>query len=390
MKKLSVIIMAVIMVASALVMSVSAAQTYNPNEHCDIEFMLKKADPANVIKDGIIGEYEYERLALDVGIDTTSLNMAFPTPAGYLSCEEVLPSVEFYFSWDEVHGFNFAERFKPTEASNKQVLDISHGDIPKDDFLGNVGFMFTADPTNPRTAADEMPMFFFALAKRTTDGQYLEGHYNQLGLKGNYDPTPEVDYTINYEAGGTVLIEWSIPFDNFLENASVGQNVYFSTSMSSGECEDINLSDDERMSTAYSISLGDYGYLVDQRNQKVCRHAVATISDELIAAAAPDTTTPGTTPDSNPDTDNPGTEPGKNTDPVDSNNPGTDPADSNNPGTDPVNPADPTNPSNPTNPTNPTNPSNPGKAPSTADPIVIAAIASAISACGFMVSKKRK
>ena len=378
MKKLTVLIMTVIMIASALVMSVSAAQTYNPNEHCDIEFMLKKADPANVIKDGIVGENEYERLALDVGIDTTSLNMAFPTPAGYLSCEEVLPTVEFYFSWDEVHGFNFAARFKPTEASNKQVLDIAQGDIPKDDFLGNVGFMFTADPTNPRTAADEMPLFFYALAKRTTDGKYLEGHYNQLGLKGNYDPTPEVDYTINYEAGGTVLIEWSIPFENYLENPGVGQNVYFSISMSSGECEDINLSDDERMSTAYAISLGDYGYLVDQRNQKYCKHATATISDEVIGAATGDDST--TDPGTNPSTDNP------DTDPSTTDDPGTEPSTKDNTGTDPKI-DEPTNPS--------ANgdekvPSGDEKAPSTSDPIIIAAIVSAISACGFTMIKKRK
>ena len=390
MKKIFCMIIAAIMLVAAV--TAVSAQSYNPQTQCDVQFKLKKADASVVIKDGFIGEGEYERLDVDTNPDTTCINMAFGSAEGYAYAEEALQTAEYYFSWDEVHGFNFACRFKPVEGSLLQVMDVCHDDPdgkPMDDFLTNVGFDISCDEMNPRDRKDDQDLFYYAIAKRTTDGQYLKGHWNQLGLTGTYDPTPEVDFIINYEAGGTVLCEWSIPFEHIAVNPTAGGVIFFSIGMTAGMCSNPEAEMDEKLATAYCVSLGDYCYLVDNRNIKSCKHVVATISDELIAATAPDTT-PGTTPDSNPDTDNPGTEPGKNTDPVDTNNPGTDPSDSLNPDVDPVNPADPTNPSNPTNPTNPTNPSNPGKAPSTADPIVIAAIASAISACGFMVSKKRK
>ncbi len=381
MKKIFSIIIAAVFVVSTCAVAVSA-RSYNPNGVCDIKFDVKRADPANVIKDGIIGENEYERYYPDLSPDSSCLDMVFGDNSSmYTYAEEMLATMEYYFSWDEVHGFNFAVKCKPPVY--EQNIPQGTGDKPRDEFLCNLGLQVEFSDKQTREV-DDGPLFYYAISKNAQTGEYYEGHYNQLGKKGAYDPAPGVDYEIAFNADGTILYEWSIALDNFTSAPTqAGSNVYFTVAALAGTD-----TVDETYIDSYGVSFGDWGFYVASAQDH--SQAIATLSDETIGGAAPsgDTTNPGTQPggdDTTPGTDNPGTEPGKNTDPVDSNNPGvTDPADSNEPVV-----TDPENPTNPENPT-PSNPSNGNKAPSTADPIVIMAIASAVSACGFAVSKKRK
>ena len=379
MKKLLSIIIAVVFVASMCAVAISA-QSYNPGGHCEIEFKVKKADPANVIKDGCVGENEYEKLDVDLNPEETQCILVYGSNTAMYTCaEEMLATMEYYFSWDEVHGFNFAVKCKPGEYT--QTIPVKDGDVPGDDFLCNFGIQVDFEQMLNCLSRDQ-GLFYYSLSKNAQTGEYMEGYYTQLGLKGVYDPEPEKDYAINFNDDGSVTFEWSIPFDNYLEGAPTdGTKVYFNIGVLAGTD-----TTEELHTNTYGVGLGDYIFLGDRRMIPEPQCATAILSDETIALIADPDTKPTT------DTDNPGTDPADTTnpgtDPVDTTNPGTDPVDTDNPGTDPVNPADPENPSNPSNPTNPSNPGN--KAPSTADPIVIAAIASAVSACGFMVSKKRK
>ena len=215
MKKVLSIIIAVVFVVSMTAIAVSA-QSYNPNGSCDIEFTVKKADPANVIKDGIIGEGEYEKLDVDLDIDTSSLTLVFgENQVMYTNAEEMLATMEYYFSWGDVHGFNFAVKYRPNEFS--QTVLPAEGDKPGDDFLCNLGISYEFDPTVTRGDVGD---FYYCLSRNAQTGEYYEGHYQQFGKTGAYDPVAGQDYEITFGADGSVLYEVSVPFNNFLDGAA--------------------------------------------------------------------------------------------------------------------------------------------------------------------------
>ncbi|MCQ2456816.1 MAG: hypothetical protein MJ096_05610, partial [Clostridia bacterium] len=106
MKKIIGILIAVMMVASLAI--VTSASAFNPAGGCKTEFKVYKADPSVVVKDGIIGEGEYREIEVSYDVDLTDLMFGYENAAEYMKCEEFLPNVHFYSSWDEVHGVNFA------------------------------------------------------------------------------------------------------------------------------------------------------------------------------------------------------------------------------------------------------------------------------------------
>lgn len=207
MKKLTVLILSVLMLTS-LFAAAASAQSYNPHGNWDLsqvgQIVVKKADPAAVVKDGIIGDGEYERYDLDLDPSSTFLHIAYGTGDNFNDATQMLATMEFYFSWDEVHGFNFAIRNTPPVL--QQVLGVKDQNPPEDDFCQNAAYNVRVnDPNGSKT-----PLFYYSVAKRTDTGEYLEGHWNQLGLTGHYDPVGDVDYSITY-SGNTSLLEWSIP-----------------------------------------------------------------------------------------------------------------------------------------------------------------------------------
>ena len=382
MKKTLSIIIAAAFILSMCVIAVSA-QSYNPAGGCDISVIIKKADPANVVKDGVIGDGEYEKFDADLSADTSNLDLVFgANTAMYDLAEQMLGTMEYYYSWDEVHGFNFAVRCKPS--AYVQAIPQGTGNPPKDDFLANLGLMYEIDPTVTRGDKGNL---YYCISKNAQTGEYIEGHYNQLGKTGSYDPVGGTDYEVGFGADGYITYEVSVPFNTFMDgNPADGSKFGFSVGAYAGSDTDNSFQD--FYTDCYGVTFGDYAFLVDQRFGP--QNAAATLSGEMITAGSGNTTPDSTTPGTDPiDTTNPGT------DPADTTNPGTDPVDTTNPGTDPVNPADPTDQTigegNLDEMDNGTGnvPTNNGKAPATADPIVIAAIASAVSACGFAISRKK-
>ena len=353
MKKLVTILLSLLMLASLLAVAASA-QSYNPHGNWDLsqvgQIKVKKADPAAVVKDGIIGEGEYERYDLDLDPTSTFLHIAYGTGDNFDDATAMLATMEFYFSWDEVHGFNFAIRNKPPVL--QQVLGVKDQDPPEDDFCQNTAYNVRVNDPN----GSPTPLFYYSVAKRTDTGEYLEGHWNQLGLTGHYNPVADVDYCITY-SDGTSLLEWSIPFENYIENGGPGSVLGFSISATGGTGTEVNWEDHN----FYAIALGDMGYDVNPRFR--INDAEFLISDDpikdVIIIDDPTDTQPGT----EPGTTAPGaTEPGQTSEP--GQEPGT-------PGT----PGQQT----------------PGgtAAPRTGDPMVIIAAVSAIGACGAVVIKRK-
>lgn len=282
MKKLLSILFVIMLTVTLMSLSV-LADSYNPNDHCDLEISLKKADPANVIKDGIIGENEYIQVDVSNDPDDTFLNIGYCNMSHYEMAEFLLKTATFYVSWDEVHGFNFAMKFKPNP--DHFVMDSDEGyspkeDCPEDNFLCQLGFTFISDPDIYRDMKKSVrPYFYYAVGKKTTDGTYVTGHYNQFGPSGHYDPVAGQDYCIVY-SGEWAICEWSIPFDTFTTGVSkAGDTFYASLSLSNGDAP-ANIVQEEVQNYFASISLGDFGYGVRQNGDST--HCTWILSDEAV------------------------------------------------------------------------------------------------------------
>ena len=328
---------------------------------------VKYTDIGNVVKDGIIGENEYEKLNVDLNGDSCPLHLVYGQSEDYLLAEQMLATMEYYASWSEGQ-INIAVKTSPPDMT--QVIHMADSANP-DDFCKNVALTIASDQVQTREKGRQSN-FYFAVSRTTDTNEYQVAWYetddNQQGNSGTYVPKAEQDFVINY-TGDSVIFEWSIPFAEICagNTASAGDSVYLTITATSGK----STSPDGE--SVYGISMGDFGYLVSQKD--AVNNAAFLLSEESIGNAPvviPDPTTP-TTP----------------TDPTDPTAP-TDPTDPTSP-TDPTNPVDPTNPSNPTNPTDPTNPSNPSRpgAPRTGDPMMIVAAVSALGACGAVVLKRR-
>ncbi len=279
MKKLIAIVLCVLMAASVLTIAASA-DSFNAQGHWDLnrvgKIVVKKADPANVVKDGNIGENEYERFYPDLDPDTSFLHLYYEGGDSFENAESMLASMEYYFSWDEVHGFNFAVRNTPKVLH--QTLSAGEGEKPGDPFAWDLSYVINAETQRYLDGFYDEHNFalYYALAKRTDTGEYLEGHYQQFGYTGQYDPEPGVDYVITY-TDTTSMIEWSIPFENTYPDAGAGSTIRMSISAQAGNTDDPN-----DRSTSYGISLGDYGFGVNAKDQDAGNQAEFELSADMI------------------------------------------------------------------------------------------------------------
>ncbi|MBQ6677514.1 MAG: hypothetical protein IJM71_05635, partial [Clostridia bacterium] len=271
MKKIIATAIAAIMTVAMLAVAVGAQSQAMNGTGWDpsIIVSVKKADPNNVVKDGVINSNEYEKFEVDLSEENSPLHVTFITGDDMILGIDMMKTMEYYFSWDEVHGINIAIRNKPAEI--QQLLDIKEGDKPEDDFCQNVAWGISGKTDN-----DASPSLYFALGKRTDDGRYLEGHWNQLGAQGYYNPTEGQDYIITYDyASGYCTIEWSIPINAFLTaGGGAGSTIEFTLWANAGT----NTVPD--FSTAYGVVLGDFGFMI---NQKAMKNNVTYLltSDEL-------------------------------------------------------------------------------------------------------------
>ena len=303
MKKLFTVLLTVIMIAAAV--PAGARSSFAPNGtgwDPDEVITVKKADPANVVKDGVIGKGEYERYYADLDMDDEMTSPLFLVAFGADSLDHVMemfPTMEYYFSWDEEHGFNFAIRNRPPVI--QQVLGVLEGESPHDDFCKNLAYI-----VNFETDSDVHPILYYALAKRTDTGEYLEGYYvnpgreTQLGAKNTYDPEPLRDYIITYDyETGYAMIEWSIPFEDInAAPTAAGSTFKLTISATGGTAVDLYAEHDAE--DCYAVTLGDKGYGVNIK--QALTTVTYVISDEEVAASG-DTPSPSPDPDQVPDPD---------------------------------------------------------------------------------------
>ena len=338
--------------------------------------VVKRADPAKVIKDGIIGEGEYEKLDVDLNEDSCPLHLVYGKSEDFLYAENMLATMEYYASWSEGQ-INIAVKTKPDDI--KQVIHMADSPNP-DDFCKNVALTIASDQIQTREKGRQSN-FYFAVSLTTDTNEYQVAWYdtddNQRGNSGTYAPTPGQDFVINYTGDG-VIFEWSIPFAEICagNTAAAGDSVYLTITATAGQSEG---ADGE---SVYGVSMGDFGYMVAQKD--AVNNAAFLLSDETIGSFDPE---PGPDPTTATETDTDGNPVPAPTDTDSDGNPVPAPTDTNgNPVVDPENPADP---SNPAEPGQQPSGGNGGAAPRTGDPMIIVAAISAVGACGAVVLKRK-
>ena len=277
MKKTIAIILALIMTASVAVAAL--ADSVNPTGYTPegTTAVVKHVDKANLKKDGVIGEDEYERLDIDVGEDTTILHAAFASAIALEDALNMLQYMEYYASWSDGQ-INIAVKSRPTEI--KQVIPVETGEYPEDNFCKNTAFTVSSDTQQEREQGT-VCNFYFAFALRTDTNEYQVGYYgaDQRGNSESYLPVAGQDFAISYPGDGTAIFEISIPFSEICEGgaAEAGDSVYLSIGAEGGS------GDTKDSDTSYSISLGDFTYYVSQKS--AVNHAAFLLSDEELKTA---------------------------------------------------------------------------------------------------------
>ena len=401
MKKIITALLCATLLVASLTISASAG-AWNAAGGCQVNNTIMKTDPARVQKDGVIGVGEYTEIEMNRDPETTDIMISFLNSAQYLDAEAFLNNVHFYMSWDEVHGINIAATAELLETpKNEDVWPPEHlttddkgFTYPGDDFMWQFGLMFktfiTDDMSNKNT------LYYRAFSKNTVTGELQYGYYNQNGYTGNYQMTPGEDYIVTIN-GNLVTYEFSCPLADFLPESDLvnglpvdGAMFRYALTVSGG-------GEGTYMEGAktYAVSVGDYGYMTAWSQWRDgATHAHGIFTNEVIHVDV-DTDTTTDADSSNAVTTQAPTQEATTrieseivtsyvevTD--DDGNAVTD--ENGNKVTDVV--SDVVTSIVADEPTG--NAGNGTSAPPTGSPMIIAAVAAAISACGVVVAKKRK
>ena len=420
MKRALTLTLSLLIIVSLLSMSV-AASAFNPAGGCKTETTIYKANAADVVKDGQIGANEYTEIEINRDAETTDLLLSFLSSVRYNDTCSFLNNVHFYLSWDETHGLNVgvkAELLETPANTTPQPDDSYYGDegFPGDEFLFQFGMMFRVADKNGDT------VLYRGISLNTDTNTMLYGHYGEHGYTGSLDQTPYQDYIVSVN-GNVVTYEISFPIESVVESQYLSGKVpaentelLFSVSATGGSEGQNN-----NGANTYCVSIGDGGYMTSWRQIESPAHAKGYFSHQSIAPEEVTTPEDATTPEEVTTPENATTPNGDPSDPV------TDPDESTEiTGTTDV----PTQPSTTQIVTSivtsevvvtdddgnevtdedgnkvtevvsevvtsivtdaPTdNAGNGTSAPPTGSSVIIAAVVAAISACGVVVTKKRK
>ena len=389
MKKILSMILCLVMVA-ALALAANA-DAINLADGCQTETIIKKANPSAVVKDGVIGAGEYMEIDINRDPETTDLLLSWWDGLnGGISlldqCLEFLNDVHFYISWDEVNGLNMAVRSKLLEtpwcATPQPDNTYYNGmDFPGDEFLFQFGALFSVKDYD-----DKEIVIYRGLGYNTEENTPLTGHYGRHGYTGSYNLAEGQNYAVKID-GNWVTYEISYPLASVLQAKDINGNapaddaaIWFYMSACGGSLGRYNSEN-----STYIVSLGDNGYCTSKWAGTQLKNARGYFSNEEIPYAV--ATTPAAT-----------TEPVTEivTEIVTSHVAVTTVDEAGNVVevtnadgsvvtevvTEVISEVVTVAPS--------TTPGQGTQSPSTGDPMIIAAVALAISACGVVVAKKRK
>lgn len=402
MKKILSVVLCVVMLLTLAVAANAEALNFAGGLKTDVT--VKQANPAAVVKDGVIGAGEYEELIVNRDFDENSLNpsdllLSYYTVELLEKAIGLAANVHFYYSWDEVHGINFAIQATLPETPYCEVEMPAPG--TGDDFIWQFGMMASVvEEDDPSTKKNEFgnDVMNASVGYNTVTGTPLVGTWTSdgqptAGLDGsakNFEPRKDYFASV---VGNVVTFEISYPISAVLPAGDRNGNIpnenaliYTNLSLVSGN---VGVAMSEDIAT-HAVSVGDYGFMASNFAGDALTPAKTYFSHEMIPynAGSDDTTTAATTPvaTTEPETQivtSVVTEEVVVTD--DKGNEVTDESGNvvteivENVVSEVVTVAPST-----------TTPGAGTQAPTTGDPMIIAAVVAAISACGIVVAKKRK
>lgn len=313
MKKIFAIACTAILVV-AMLTSTAFAGSIAP-VYWDLEIDTRKADAANVKKDGIIGENEYEKIDVDGNLLWMNHNSNFDGDGIYedllAKAQIIRDSVEYYFSWDETNGLNFAVRYKPVEWKS----DVEQAN-DETSFFSPAGGLLIQIYTGNTKEEGLNNILYYMIGKNSNDKLLAFGYDNQSGYpyndetkkyEGGFTAEEGKNVAVVYdEATGYVTYEVSIPLSMALKNAD-DKSFNFNISIFSGG--DASKSWDGAQGH-FSLALGQWGFFMDQVVCTGGKATTVTLSDVAVGYVEPEPT-PTTAPTEAPKaTEEPKTEDG--------------------------------------------------------------------------------
>ena len=369
-KILSVLVVCTLLLAT-LGITASAAAFY---EYGNLNTRVTVMKSNSVKIDGVISDGEYAEYTDGY----TEWYVAENASDYFGDAEEMGETAKWYFSWDGKY-LNIAAKWNAGSGANQAheagdfYGDYAFEDVLKaDDFLGfGPGINVVSAEVSPED--DQWTRTFVAVSENTASGEKMIGMYSgQNGQNMDYKPA-FTDFDFTYE-GTWVTAEYRIPIIELSETFKENQgNQMFKASivLQAGVAGNVEVAEGEEINAAtycWGVRLGQMGYASDSGNTDKT-WATFRLVDDVIEGPGPGEetivppTTGGTvTPPTTGGTVTPPTTGGTVTPPTTG---GTVTPPATNGGDKPV-------------------------APPTGDIMVVAAVVSAISACGVMIAKKRK
>lgn len=290
MKKILAIMCTAILVVSMFA-STAMADSMAP-VYWDLEIAARKADPANVIKDGIIGENEYDKLDFDAHNLWVNHHANLNPDNSYEALIEkiavIMDSAEFYFSWDETNGLNFAVRYIPVDFySDTTQADVDgNGEAA---FFTDTGALLMQFMTGLNKEED-FKNVIYTMVGTNDNGDFLTFTYsNQSGYplntennkyEGGYAAVNGENAIVVYdEESGYLTYEVSVPV-SYIKGDDGRINMLLSI-FSGGKKN----SWDE--TNHFSLALGQWGFFMGQTQCTGGKITAVTLSDEEVGYVEP-------------------------------------------------------------------------------------------------------
>ena len=395
MKKILSMVVLCALLLTALAVSSSAA-AYFEQKNPNARITVKKTTGVTI--DGIISDGEYEEFT-DAAGNYTEWYVADNASDFFEKAGAMAESARWYFAWDGADYLYIAATWNAEGGANQTMAGGDYyGDyslsseerIKADKFLGmGPGLNLVSSEVS-----DEDDMFarlFVAIGENTATGEKMTGLYSgQNGQNKDYVPSHS-DFDFSYN-GNMVTVEYKVPIYELNEKFVSGTPSMFKASISLQAgyyVEDGSLEGGDN-TYSWGVRLGQLGYNCDSGNTAKTHATFRLVNDVIPGPVIDDTTATDTTA---PDTTVGG---GEQTTVGGSGDDTTVPTGTTaNGGA--TTPNGTTANGGATTPNNGNNGSanrpttgNGGNASQTADFGVVAALVSAISAAGVMISKKRR
>jgi hypothetical protein len=265
----------------------------------------------------------------------------------------------------------------------EQPSDDLYGGFPGDGFIFQYGACFATDINDGVLEKDDDSVIHRGFSQNTETGEFLTGHYGKHGYTGVYNMVAGENFMVKIEEDNWVTYEISYPLESVVVADKITNGIpeedyliYFTMTATGGSKGTFNDGHE-----TYAVSIGDGGFMSNKWAGEDLTNVKGYFSNELFVSPSVKESTETTT-EAKPVETTVVTEIVKETTVDEEGNVVEVTDDEGNAVTSVVTRVESVAVT--------TTPGAGTASPSTADPVVIVSVIAAISACGAVVSRKRK